>query len=64
MQPKAYQQWSKVQFGDCRWIGPYVVDEVFPNEKYIVRKINTNKTQNLHRIRLRKYTTNTSLEDS
>ena len=34
-----------------------------PNENYIVRKLNSNKTQILHRIRLRKYTPNTDICD-
>ena len=34
-----------------------------PNENYIVRKLNSNKTQILHRIRLRKYTPNTDIRD-
>ena len=42
-------------FRDFRWIGPYLVEKVLPNNNYIVRKLNTNKTQILHRIRLRKY---------
>ena len=33
------------------------------NNNYIVRKLNSNKTQILHRIRLRKYTPNTPLQD-
>ena len=34
-----------------------------PNENYIVPKLNSNKTQILHRIRLRKYTPNTNIRD-
>ena len=55
LQPKADHQGSKIPFRDFRWIGPYKVEKVLPNNNYIVRKINTNKTQILHRIRLRKY---------
>ena len=35
-----------------------------PNENYIVRRINTNKTQILHRIRLKKFVPNQQLEDN
>ena len=35
-----------------------------PNEIYIVRRINTNKTQILHRIRLKKFVPNQPLEDN
>ena len=55
LQPKADHQGSKVPFRDFRWIGPYLVEKALPNNNYILRKLNTNKTQILHRIRLRKY---------
>ena len=55
LQPKADHQGSKIPFRDFRWIGPYLVEKVLPNNNYIVRKLNTNKTKILHRIRLRKY---------
>ena len=43
LQPKADHQGSKIPFGIFRWIGPYVVEKVLPNENYIVCKINANK---------------------
>ena len=55
LQPKADHQGSKIPFRDFRWIGPHLKQKVLPNNNYIVRKLNTNKTQILHRIRLRKY---------
>ena len=39
------------------------MEKVLPNENYIVRKLNSNKTQILHRNRLRKYEPNTVLQD-
>ena len=54
LQPKTDHQRSEIPFRDFRWIGPYFVEKVLPNNIYIVRKLNTNKTQILHRIRLRK----------
>ena len=54
LQPKADHQVSKIPFRDFRWIGPYIVEKVLPNNNYIVRKLNTKITQILHRIRLRK----------
>ena len=56
-------QGSKIPFRDFRWIGPYLVEKVIPNNKYNVRKLNTNKTEVLHRIRLRKYNPETPPED-
>ena len=63
LQPLADHQGSKIPFREFRWIGPYVIEKVLPNNNYIVRKLNSNKTQILHRIRLRKYTPNTPLQD-
>ena len=56
LQPKADHQGSKNPFTEFRWIGPYFIEKVFPNNNYLVRKIGTNKTQVLHRMRLRPFT--------
>ena len=64
LQPKADHQGSKIPFRDYRWVGPFVVQRVLPNENYIVRRINTNKTQILHRICLKKFVPNQPLEDN
>ena len=58
LQPKADHQGSKIPFRDCRWVGPFIVQKVLPNENHIVRRLNTNKTQFLHRIRLKKFIPN------
>ena len=63
LQPLADHQGSKIPFREFRWTGPYIIEKVLPNENYIVRKLNSNKTQILHRIRLRKYTPNTDIRD-
>ena len=55
-------QGSKIPFREYRWTGPYIVEKVLPNENYIYRKLNSNKTQVLHRIRLRKYEPNVVLQ--
>ena len=55
LQPKDDHQGSKVPFCDFRWIGRYLVEKILPNNNYIVRKLNTNKTQILNKISLRKY---------
>ena len=62
LQPKADHQGSKIPFRDFRWIGPYKVEKVLPNNNYIVRKLNTNKTQFLHRIRFENTTPKTPLK--
>ena len=63
LQPLADNQGSNISFREFRWIGPYVIEKVLPNENYILRKLNSNKTQILHRIGLRKYTPNTEISD-
>ena len=64
LQPKADHQGSKIPFRDYRWVGPFIVQKALPNENYIVRRLNTNKTQILHRIRLKKFVPNQPLEDN
>ena len=63
LQPKAEHQGSKIPIRDFRWIGPYLVEKVLPNN-YIVRILRTNQTQILHRIRLRNYNPTKPPEDN
>ena len=63
LQPKADHQGSKNPFTDFRWIGPYIIEKVLPNKNYLVRKIGTNRTQILHRMRLRQFTPRHPLSD-
>ena len=62
LQPKADHQGSKIPFRDYCWVGPFIIQKVLPNENYIVRRLNTNKTQILHRIRLKNFVPNQPLE--
>ena len=55
LQPKADHQGSKIAFTEFRWIGPYIIENVLPNNNYLVRKLGTNKTQVLHRMRMRQF---------
>ena len=64
LQPKADHQGAKLPFRDYRWVGPFIVQKVLPNENYIVRRFNTNKTKILHRIRLNQFVPNQPLEDN
>ena len=63
LQPKADHQGSKIPLTDFRWIGPYIIEKVLPNNKYLVRKIGTKKTQILHRMRLRQFTPRQPIPD-
>ena len=56
MQPKADHQGSKIPFTEFRWIGPYIIEKVLPNNICLVRKIGVNTTQVLHRMRMRQFT--------
>ena len=56
LQPKADHQGSKNPFTEFRWMGPYIVEKVLPNNNYLVRKSGTDKTQVLHRMRMRQFT--------
>ena len=55
LQPKADHPGSRILFTDFRRFGPNIIEKVLPNNKYLARKIGTNKTQLLHRMRLRQF---------
>ena len=63
LQPTADHQGSKISFTNFRWIGPYIIEKVLPNNKYVLRKIGTNRTQILHRMRLRQFTPRQPIPD-
>ena len=56
MQSKADHQGSKIPFTEFRWVGPYIIEKVLPNNNFLVRIIGTNKTQVFHRMRMRQFT--------
>ena len=56
LQPKSDHQGSKIPFTEIRWMGPYIVEKALPNNNYLVRKIGTDKTQVLRRMRMRQFT--------
>ena len=64
LQPKADQQVSKILLTNFRWIEPYIIEKVLPNNNFLVRKIGTNKTQILHRMRLRQFTPHQPIPDT
>ena len=55
-QPKADDKGSKIPFTEIQCIGPYIIENLLPNNNYLVRKIGTNQTQVLHRIKMRQFT--------
>ena len=46
-----------------KWIPTYRVERVLTNNNYIVRKVNTNYTQCVHRIRHKPFTPSEEVED-
>ena len=56
LQPKADHPGNKITFTEVRWVGPYIIEKALPNNNYLVRKIGTNKTQLLHRMRMSQFT--------
>ena len=56
LQPKADHQGSKIPLTELRSLGPYNIEKLLNNNNYLVRKIGTNSTQVLHRMRMRQYT--------
>ena len=56
LQPKTDHQGSKIPFTKIQWIGLYLFEKLLPNNNYLVRKIATNKTQVLHRMRMSQFT--------
>ena len=64
LNPKADTQATKIPFREFRWIGPYGVEKVLPNNNYIVRRLGTNKTELLHRISLRKFIPSAPIADN
>ena len=53
LHPQANTQGSQLPFREYLWTGPFVVVKTLPNNNYLIRKLQTNKTQILHRIRLK-----------
>ena len=56
-------QSERTQFTKMKWIGLYRIQKVLSDNNYLIRKINTNKTQCVHRIRLRKYVPHETVPD-
>ena len=63
VQPKADHRGSKNPFTEFRWIGSYIVEKALPNNNYLARKLGTNKTQILHRMKLRLFTPRQPIPD-
>ena len=60
---QANNQGSKLPFRECLWTGLLIVMKTLPNNNNLIRKLQTNKTQILHRIRLKPCPTKDRLPD-
>ena len=56
LQPKLNHQGIKIPLTEFRWLGRDIIEKVLPNNNFLARKIGTNKTQVLHRMRMRQFT--------
>ena len=63
LHPKAHSQATKLPFREYLWTGPYIVVKTLPNNNYLIRKLQKNFTQILHRIRLRPFASSHKLPD-
>ena len=55
--PKKNYQGSIIPFTELQWFGSYITEKAFPKKNdYSVRRIETDKTRELHRMRLRHFT--------
>ena len=55
LNPKITKQNDRLAIGECKWVGLYKIEKCLTHSNYLIRKVNTNLTQVVHRIRLRRY---------
>ena len=60
---KADHQGRELPITVVRWTGPYIVENILPNNKNLARKNGMDKTQVLHYIRLRMFTPRQPIPD-
>ena len=63
LHPRANTQSTKIPSKEYLWAGPYIVVKVLPNNNYLIRKLQTNHTQILHRFRLKPCPTDKTLPE-
>ena len=64
LQPEADHQESIIQFTVSWWTAPHIVEKAMFKHYYLVRKIESNKTQVLQRIRLRLFAPRQPISDA
>ena len=63
LHPQISREREKVGKLQCKWVGVYRVEKVLTSSNYLVRKVNTNFTQIVHRVRLKPFKPQTTLKD-
>ena len=63
LNPKITDQSDKIAFNNFNWEGPFKVVKVLTNFNYVIRKVDTLRTQCVHRMRLRLFIPNTPIQD-
>ena len=53
LSPKLSNEHEKISNLQCKWNGLYRIEKIFSRSNYVVRKVNTNHTQIVHRVRLK-----------
>ena len=48
LHPKAHSQATKLPFREFLWTGPYIVVKTLPNNNYLIRKLQTDFTHQIH----------------
>ena len=51
--PKLFDECEKMSNMQCKWMALYKVEKVLTRSNYLIRKIGTNHTQIVHRVRLK-----------
>ena len=63
LNPQISNQHEKVGKLEFKWTGIYRIEKVFTRSNYLIRKVNTNFTQIVHRVRLKPFKPQYKVED-
>ena len=53
LSPKFSTEHEKICNLECKWTGLIRIEKVFTRSNYLIKKVNTNNTQIVHRVRLK-----------
>ena len=55
LNPQISNQLEKIGKLECKWTGIYRIEKVLTRSDYLIRRVNTNFTQIVHRVRLKPF---------